>query len=1213
VSCVHATWQRKEGSETIRYRSEQHPNVSVRPASCSGVRAMSPKETGTGQEVPPPPPLSVSAASQDEISSTIVAPTLTSSSDEPQSTTLPILALPSHPDATRSASPTSSPDLQPSVALMPIRAPDRYQILAEHGRGGIGRVSRAYDCELGRDVAIKELISRGSLAEARFLREATITARLEHPGIVPVHEAGRWPDGTPFYAMKLVSGRPLRELILERTTVDQRLGLLHHVIAVADAIAYAHGRNIIHRDLKPANVIVGEFGETIVIDWGLAKALSTSDEPTVGDGPFHIHPGHDHELTTAGAILGTPSYMAPEQERGEQVDQRADVFAIGAMLWEICSLHKVPPANLRQRHRLLRRDGIDQDLIVILDKALDPDPSRRYPDAGVIAADLKAFKSGARITARRYSLPATFAHWTRRHRALAWSVGSALVIVAAFGVLYIRSIATERDRTNGALQRVEAAKDDLVLERATLLLNSDPTAALAALDGYHGADISQRTESLSQAYGPGVTRGVGPTATDGRSHNDPPNASRQQRAAQIVADALGRGTATYALSPDIGTIAYVEWSSLNKLLIRGTDDKLVEWQLGHKTSDQEISLAAFSYSSTDDRRRLLAYQRSDAGVRLRDLQTDNETDLGRLNGTPWALMVSPTGQYVAAAVSTGEIVLWDGSARRLRSHSRPPGIYQALRFSPDSSMLAACGRDGRLAVWSVATGDLVTEGQCDGLANVDYEFAGDGKSLIIGYRSGMIDQLRLPDKRTAVGQKLSIAHGAITEIVAGPNMSVLIGTDTGELLLYDATSTQVVWRTQLASGVARATYDKHYNLIFAGCSDGRISMMTGTGRSVGVLQGHTSRVLAISLSEDSHWLASGSADGTVRIWALPVPAVISVHLASASLFSAAFSPDGELVAAEAQDGTVSICAMKTLECTTTVAHESLASGLAWRHDGTALASTGWDGRLRVWNRTSGKSEGFRLSTENGAVYLGGYLKNDQSALLLFRGKSWEIRRIEDHQSISSLVFDSKASVSLSADGSRLAVTTAAGSLSVWDTSHSEPQMLTTTMLNHVERSAPEVTLSRSGRFAVVQFASGVLYVVTISTRGRAALRTIPNLGAGVPWLASFSPDEANVAVSYSDGRIVTIRTATGEETSYHPLAKAAAGLWMGNLRLVGLTREGYVWIYDHASGAQCVTHIERESILGASLSPNENTIAIAGESGHLHFYNIESCRWANSL
>src|SRR6188474_2886254 len=231
-------------------------------------------------------------------------PALAVGSDQaPSSSILPASVPPPHDANPTEDAPTSE---GPSVERPPTstpdaerRSPQRYQIICEHGRGGLGRVSRAFDRDLGRDVALKELIARTSTSEIRFLREALITARLEHPGIVPVHEAGRWPDGTPFYAMKLVAGRPLRELIAERTTVAERIGLLHHVIAVADAIAYAHGRNIIHRDLKPANVIVGDFGETIVIDWGLAKELnSDATEPSIERHLPKASPSDD--LTAAG-------------------------------------------------------------------------------------------------------------------------------------------------------------------------------------------------------------------------------------------------------------------------------------------------------------------------------------------------------------------------------------------------------------------------------------------------------------------------------------------------------------------------------------------------------------------------------------------------------------------------------------------------------------------------------------------------------------------------------------------------------------------------------------------------------------------------------------------------------------------------------------------------------------------------------------------------
>ncbi|MGN6108496.1 MAG: serine/threonine-protein kinase, partial [Kofleriaceae bacterium] len=220
--------------------------------------------------------------------------------------------------------------------------PERYHQVGEHARGGLGRIVRAVDRRLGRTVAVKELLRHDGSHEARFLREAMITARLEHPGIVPVHEAGRWPNGDPYYVMKLVEGRTLKELICERRTLRDRLALLPHVIAIADAVGYAHSEGVIHRDLKPSNVIVGEFGETIVVDWGLARDRRLDAPEPSGSGAVPATtalsgswsssaPGAS---TVSGKVVGTPSYMSPEQARGDQVDERADVYAIGTVLYE---------------------------------------------------------------------------------------------------------------------------------------------------------------------------------------------------------------------------------------------------------------------------------------------------------------------------------------------------------------------------------------------------------------------------------------------------------------------------------------------------------------------------------------------------------------------------------------------------------------------------------------------------------------------------------------------------------------------------------------------------------------------------------------------------------------------------------------------------------------------------------------------------------------
>src|SRR5687767_7776064 len=186
-----------------------------------------------------------------------------------------------------------------------------YAIRGEIAKGGMGRVLDARDLRLGRSVAIKELLPKNRHAARRFEREARITARLQHPAIIHIYEAGVWRGGEPFYAMTKVSGRSLAEVVAERTSLAARLGLLPNVIAVADALAYAHSQDVIHRDLKPANILVGAFGETVVIDWGLAKDLSAPGDPAMS---LELKLA-SAEQTLSGSIVGTPAYMAPEQAR----------------------------------------------------------------------------------------------------------------------------------------------------------------------------------------------------------------------------------------------------------------------------------------------------------------------------------------------------------------------------------------------------------------------------------------------------------------------------------------------------------------------------------------------------------------------------------------------------------------------------------------------------------------------------------------------------------------------------------------------------------------------------------------------------------------------------------------------------------------------------------------------------------------------------------
>jgi eukaryotic-like serine/threonine-protein kinase len=214
------------------------------------------------------------------------------------------------------------PGRQPVASAPRASLPDRYAAGAEIARGGMGRVVQATDTRLGRSVAIKEVLTTDVETLARFARETRITARLEHPSIVPVYDAGVGPDGAPYYVMRRVSGRPLEELVASATLLSQRLALLPHVLAAAQALAHAHGRGILHRDLKPANILSGDLGETVVIDWGLAKVIGEAD----GDVAPYCSPDPDASLETRfGTVMGTPGFMAPEQLRGEPPDRTSDV------------------------------------------------------------------------------------------------------------------------------------------------------------------------------------------------------------------------------------------------------------------------------------------------------------------------------------------------------------------------------------------------------------------------------------------------------------------------------------------------------------------------------------------------------------------------------------------------------------------------------------------------------------------------------------------------------------------------------------------------------------------------------------------------------------------------------------------------------------------------------------------------------------------------
>lgn len=301
-------------------------------------------------------------------------------------------------------------------AADPLFASDRYQLLEEIGRGGMGTVYRAMDHELGREVAIK--IPNGiaaSAVERRLHREVGVLARLEHPGIVPIHDAGRLADGRLFYVMKQVRGQTLRQYLPELRDLSARLRIFERI---AEPVAFAHDAGVIHRDLKPDNVMIGAFGEVLVMDWGVARILG----PEPDDDPATSGSG-----TAAGTIVGTPGYMAPEQTRGAVADPRSDVYGLGAILYLLLT-DADPDAEAGQT--ITRATEVPKPLRAICARALSETPGGRYGSVGALVDDVRRFGAGQSVTAHQESLLERLARFGRTYRA-------AIVLVFAYLVMRV--------------------------------------------------------------------------------------------------------------------------------------------------------------------------------------------------------------------------------------------------------------------------------------------------------------------------------------------------------------------------------------------------------------------------------------------------------------------------------------------------------------------------------------------------------------------------------------------------------------------------------------------------------------------------------------------------------------------------------------------------------------------------------------------------------
>jgi len=831
-----------------------------------------------------------------------------------------------------------------------------YELGREFARGGLGRILRAKDRRLRRDVAIKELLSKHPKAEQRFIREAFITARLQHPNIVPIHEAGHWSDGKRFYAMKLVEGRTLAEALDSALTRREREGLLRNIIAVADAVAYAHQNGILHRDLKPGNVMVGAFGETVVIDWGLAKDMwSDGPEGTISEDVAWS----GAEETSDGMVVGTPPYMPPEQASAKPVDERADVYALGAMLYHVLAGRR-PYQDVASKDVLLAvvsgppkrladlAPDCPRELVAIVEKAMARDPRDRYPSAQEMAAELRDYVDGRLVSSYNYSFNDYIRRALRRHR-LAVGVGVvSMVLLLGTGVLSYLRIRQEKEAVARKNTALLAEIEENKLGKARYLLDRDPTATLAQL------------KTMSEPRPGAVSLGF--------------------RAAQLGVSRHvvegGRRVDAVAVSPD-GVYAAAGDRS-GRIRILDTESGEVRELQAH---DDRVTSLRFS----EDGARLLS-SGYDETLQIRELASDRVVVLRGHRGDATDVVETPGGGYVSVGVdgvcrwsAEGELVV----QRALETVNR--NLHVAL--AGEKILTGGHGRE----VWAwTSLGGEPRRFVCDGQEVTSFAVSSDGSNLACGGTQGWLRVFDLESKAVRVARNFDSEVSALAflgadRLVVGRfdgEVSVLDGRDGSErgLPAHDERVTvTAVGAGQVASAgwdgtiwvhpaegareghrlrghadvVTSLAFDPSGRWLVSGSWDGSLRVWPMAVNRSRVLAGHTVGVHAVDVSPDGELLASGGHDDLVRLWRRNDGALLKVFRGHEDhVYRVVFSPDGRWVASSSDDQTVRLWPVEGREPRVLRGHEADVEELAFSPDGRWLASAGEDDRVWLWNLQS---------------------------------------------------------------------------------------------------------------------------------------------------------------------------------------------------------------------------------------------------------------------